>query len=63
MGNSSIFLIGDEEQDRVELEKIKEASKIVKSEILKLLEQYDEAVREIGQIKKEVAKKKTPLTS
>jgi hypothetical protein len=54
---------GDEEQDRIELEKIKLASKTVKSEIVKLLEQYDEAVREIGQIKKEISKKKTSIVS
>ena len=59
----SFLDVGDEEQDQIELEKIKDASKVVKSEIVKLLEQYDEAVREIGLIKKEVAKKKTTLTS
>lgn len=55
-------MLGDEEQDRIELDKIRDASKVVKSEIVKLLEQYDEAVREIGMIKKEVSKKKTTLT-
>jgi hypothetical protein len=58
-----LYLLGDEEQDRIELDKIRDASKVVKSEIVKLLEQYDEAVREIGLIKKEVSKKKTTLTS